>query len=75
MASNIMGTLTYLSPELLRDTNNIDDYFQIEADMWAIGVILFSLISGYHPFEGDSDDKLVSVIVTCDYDFKPEDIW
>ena len=75
MASNIMGTLTYLSPELLRDTNNIDDYFQIEADMWAIGVILFSLISGYHPFEGDNDDKLVSVIVTCDYDFKPEDIW
>ena len=70
-----MGTIAYISPELLKESENIDDYFQIEADMWAIGVILFCLISGYHPFDDENNDKLVNQILSCDYDFHPEEVW
>ena len=43
--------------------------------MWSIGVIIFSLLCGYHPFDNDDEDELVNLILTCDYDFKPEKTW
>ena len=70
-----MGTLTYVAPELLKNQDDQDDYFRIESDMWSIGVIIFSLLCGYHPFDNDDEDDLVNLILCCDYEFKPERIW
>ena len=46
-----------------------------ESDMWSVGVIIYFLVSGIHPFLAEDNDELFKKIVSCDYDFEPEDIW
>jgi serine/threonine protein kinase len=44
--------------------------------MWAMGVIIFSLLCGRHPFDGgNNQQRLFNKIQTCDYDFSPDSIW
>ena len=40
----LLGTLPYMSPEQLR-TEEID----ARSDLWAVGIILFELVTGAHP--------------------------
>ncbi|MCK6586408.1 MAG: protein kinase [Polyangiaceae bacterium] len=46
--NDVMGTPYYMSPEQLRSTRNVDG----RADIWALGVILYELITGKRPFPG-----------------------
>ncbi len=48
-AQTKMGTPLYLSPELVR-SERYDD----KADVWAIGVLVYNLITGTSPFTGDN---------------------
>ena len=41
------GTLSYLAPEIINKEGH-DEH----VDIWCIGVLLFDLIAGYHPFNG-----------------------
>ena len=41
------GTLSYLAPEIINKEGH-DEH----VDIWCIGVLLFDLIAGYHPFKG-----------------------
>jgi len=54
----IVGTLPYLAPELLRghpaDTRT---------DTWALGVLLYEMASGSHPFHGRTAFELSSAIL------------
>ena len=48
------GTLRYLSPEVL------DSQPASEADdVWSLGVVLYEMVSGQHPFTGDGVDQVV----------------
>lgn len=44
-----MGTPLYLSPELVRSERYND-----KADVWAIGVLIYNLVTGVTPFHGDN---------------------
>lgn len=44
------GTKGYKSPECVKYR-----FVNVNSDMWALGVILFELICGKHPFESESD--------------------
>ena len=48
--TTIMGSPLYMSPEQLRATRGVD----LRTDVWAIGVILYELLSGEAPFLGQS---------------------
>lgn len=47
-ANNLVGTVAYLSPELV--TNGVVD---ARSDVYAAGVMLFELVTGRQPFEGE----------------------
>jgi eukaryotic-like serine/threonine-protein kinase len=54
----VLGTPSYLSPELVRGAK-ADHH----ADMWAVGVILYEVLSGRRPFEAPTITSLIHKIV------------
>jgi hypothetical protein len=54
----VLGTPSYLSPELVQG-EKVDHY----ADMWAVGVILYEVLTGHRPFEAPTITSLIHRIV------------
>jgi len=57
--NGMMGSPLYMSPEQLRDPKNVDP----RSDIWALGVILFELVTGSRPFEADSIPQLIMRVI------------
>jgi hypothetical protein len=58
-AGMVLGTPSYLSPEMLQGAK-VDH----RADMWAVSVILYEMLSGRRPFEAPSTASLLHKIVS-----------
>lgn len=69
---NTVGTLAYLSPEVLIKRGDGIGHPQ---DVWALGVATYGLLACKYPFYNSNDMKLEKLIKTCDYQFKPSDKW
>lgn len=48
--STVMGSVAYMAPELLQSSARAD----ARSDIWSLGVVLFELVTGTKPFDGDS---------------------
>ncbi len=62
----VAKTVAYCPPEVL-DQRRASSIFQPSMDMWALGVILYIMLTGTHPFdlEGNaSDDEIKKTILT-----------
>ncbi len=55
---SVIGTVHYIPPEVL----NGQDYSPA-GDVYALGVILYEMLTGKHPFEGESFGELVEQIL------------
>jgi serine/threonine-protein kinase len=62
-AGMIVGTVAYMAPEQARG-KAVDK----RADIWAFGVLLFEMISGHRPFEGETVSDTLASVLTRDVD-------
>ena len=64
------GSLNYCAPEILNSQS-----YGYAADMWSVGVLLFVLLGGYHPFTMNSDFQTAYNIETHSYTFDNDLGW
>lgn len=61
---DVLGSIHYMAPEQLRSSRSVD----ARADIWSIGVILYRLLTGRLPFQGDTP---VAYILSLREQFHP----
>lgn len=61
--SNPVGTAYYMSPELLKGK------YGKSTDIWSVGTIVYILLCGYPPFNGDTDSDIFENIKRGHFDF------
>jgi calcium-dependent protein kinase len=67
LCSTIEGSKYYLAPEVIQGEPPTS-----KCDIWAIGVIAFVMLSGYAPFNGDTDREVHQAVVDGHFDFEEQ---
>jgi serine/threonine-protein kinase len=57
--STVMGSPLYMSPEQMSSTRNVDQ----RTDIWALGIILYEVLTGRVPFEAETMPQLCGMIL------------
>ncbi len=55
----VMGSPRYMAPEQIRDSAHVD----ARADVWALGAIMYQLLSGAPPYDADTVPALLAKII------------
>ena len=59
------GSPSYASPEIIQGQS----YNGFKIDIWCCGIILYAMLCGYLPFEGDNNKELYSNILKCNPEY------
>ena len=60
-----LGTLYYAAPELIQNLP-----YNLEVDIWSLGVIIYYIFTGCYPFNGKNEDEIEEKIVEENVEFK-----
>ncbi len=55
----VLGSRLYMAPEQMRNPRDVD----ARADIWALGVCLYYLVSGHTPFAAETSEEVVLAVV------------
>lgn len=66
--NKISGTPYYIAPEVLNEK------YDQKCDIWSCGVIMYILLCGYPPFNGDTDNEILAKIKSGKFTF-PDEEW
>jgi serine/threonine protein kinase len=58
------GTLNYEAPEILSCAT-----YSEKVDIWAVGIMVYELLTGKLPFYSAYSNKTIKMIIACDIDF------
>ena len=61
--SGIIGSTLYCSPEV------VDNLYDELSDEWSCGVLMYILLSGEPPFQGETEEEIFKEIKKCKYNF------
>ena len=61
------GSPSYAAPEIIC----CPFYDGFKVDIWCCGIILYAMLCGYLPFEGDDNNVLFQNILNCEPEFPP----
>jgi len=64
MVDECCGTTSYMAPEVLTGP------YDVQCDLWSVGVIVYFMMCGYLPFMGRNDEEKESKILRGAYSFK-----
>lgn len=64
--NKVVGTAYYVAPEVLKKQD-----YRSSCDMWAMGVILYMMLSGSPPFNGGTDAEICRKIKSGKFKFGP----
>lgn len=56
----VMGSVEYMSPEQMLSTRNVD----ARTDVWALGVVLFELLTAAPPFSGENTTQICAHVMS-----------
>ena len=59
------GSPSYAAPEILKGY----PYDGFKTDIWCCGIILYAMLCGYLPFDGDNNQEIFQSIVECKLEF------
>lgn len=54
----VIGTMHYMPPEIL-----LGEPVDRRSDIWSFGVMLYEMLSGFHPFMGENNAQLINAIL------------
>jgi len=60
------GTSYYMAPEVF------DGNYSQSCDFWSLGVILYVMLGGYPPFDGESETEIIQAVKNQDFSFDDE---
>jgi eukaryotic-like serine/threonine-protein kinase len=60
--TSIMGSPGYMAPEQMKSTKDVD----ARADVWALGAVLYELVTGKPAFGGATMIEILNAIAACD---------
>jgi calcium-dependent protein kinase len=66
-SNSLIGTPYYMAPECQ------EGFYSTKSDLWSVGVILYTLVSGYLPFQGKSQTELFNRINNLKFHFSHEE--
>ncbi|GBG79433.1 hypothetical protein CBR_g29580 [Chara braunii] len=64
--SDIVGSAYYVAPEVLKQS------YGVEADLWSVGVICYTLLCGGRPFFARSESQVFEAVLEADPRFEEE---
>ena len=65
--TTVAGTPYYMAPEVLEGS------YSKKADLWSLGVLLYTLVSGYLPFQGNNSHEVFRKIKEAEFHFSHQE--